>query len=103
MLYKLLSKSLSVKVALKYVISGRVSQKSFKKCQPMAPNLFFQLKSYFCIFDESSELTSETNLFVNGFRRFVELFLDPNASSLFGSYLTTQEWLFFPTHVGKNE
>ena len=41
MLDELLMKSLSVKVTLKYVISGRVTQKLSKECQPMPPNLFF--------------------------------------------------------------
>ena len=101
MLPKSLIKSLSVKATLKYVISGRVIQKLFKKCQPMAPNLFFRLMSHYWIFDESSKLTSETNLFVNGFRRFVTLFLNPNASLLVGSYLTTWEWQFLPHSCGK--
>ena len=101
MLCKSLIKSLSVKVTLKYVISGRVIKKLSKECQPMAPNLFFRLISYCCIFYESSKLTSETNLFVNGFSHFAGLFLNPNASSLLGSYLTTREWQFLPHSYGK--
>ena len=101
MLCKSLIKSLSVKVTLKYVISGRVTKKLSKECQPMAPNLFFRLISYYCIFYESSKLTSETNLFVNGFSHFAGLFLNPNASSLLGSYLTTREWQFLPHSYGK--
>ena len=67
-LHEFFIRSLSVKVTLKYVISSRVIQKLSKKCQPMAPNFFFRLISYYCIFDESSKLTGETNLFVNEFR-----------------------------------
>ena len=78
--------SLSVKVTLKYVISGRVTQKLSKECQPMAPNLFIRLISYKCIFDGSPKLAGLANLFVYGFSRFEGLFLIPNASSLLGSY-----------------
>ena len=52
-------------------------------------------------FHESSKLTSETNLFVNEISRFAGLFLNPNASSLLGSYLTTREWQFLPHSYGK--
>ena len=104
MLYKLLMKSLSDKVTLKYVITSRVLQKLSKECQPMAPNLFFRLISCHCIFDVSSKLSSETNLFVKGIRHFVRLFLIPNTSLYLGSYITTQEWQFFsPLIWKKNE
>ena len=101
MLYKLLKKSLSVKVTLKYVITSRVLQKLSKECQPMAPNLFFRLISCHCIFDVSSKLSSETNLFVKGIRHFVRLFLIPNASLYLGSYITNREWQFSPHSFGK--
>ena len=74
MLHRLLKKSLSVWVTLEYVISGRVPQKLSKESQPMAPYLFFRLISYYGISDGSSKLTGKTNLFVNGFSRFVVLF-----------------------------
>ena len=90
-----------VNVTFKYVISVRVIQNSPKNFQPTAPNLFCRLISYYCIFDESSKLTGETNLFVNGFRRFVGLFLNVDASSLLGCYLTTREWQFLPHSYGK--
>ena len=101
MLAKLLIKSLSLKVTLKYVISSRVLRKLSNKCQPMAPNLSFQMISCYCIFDGSSNLTSETNLFVKGFTHFVGLFLVPNASLLLGSYITTWEGQFSPHSYGK--
>ena len=68
----------------------------------MAPNLFFRLISYNGIFHGSSKLTGKTNLFVNGFSRFVALFLIPNALLLLGSYITTREWQFSPHSYGKN-
>ena len=101
MLQILFIKSLSVWVTLEYVISGRVTQKLSKECQPMAPNLFFRLISCHCIFDVSSKLSSETNLFVKGIRHFVRLFLIPNASLYLGSYITTREWQFFSPLIWK--
>ena len=101
MLAKLLIKSLSLKVTLKYVISSRVLRKLSNKCQPMAPNLSFQMISCYCIFDGCSNLTCETNLFVKGFTHFVGLFLVPNASLLLGSYITTWEGQFSPHSYGK--
>ena len=92
MLYELLIKSLSVKVSLNYVISSRVVQKKSKEYQPLTPNLFFQLISFYCVFDGSSKLTGETNQFVKGFRHFVGLFLISDGSLLLGSYVTTREW-----------
>ena len=102
MLYKLLIKSLSVKVSLNYVISSRVIQKKSKEYQPLTPNLFFQLISFYCVFDGGSKLTSETNQFVKGFGHFLGLFLISNGSLLLSSYVTTRKWHFLPTHMGKN-
>ena len=101
MLRKLIFNSLSAKVTLKYVVSGSVIQRLSRKCQPMTPYLFFRLISYYCIFDKSSKWTGGNNLFVNGFRRFVGLLINSNASSLLGSYLTTREWQFLPHSYGK--
>ena len=101
MLYKLLIKSLSVKVSLNYVISSRVIQKRSKECQPLTPNLFFRLISFYCVFNGSSKLAGETNQFVKGFRHFVGLFLISNGSLLLGSYVTTREWQFSPHSYGK--
>ena len=94
-------KSMSVEVTLKDVITNRILQKLFKGCQPMAPNLLFCLISCYCIFDGSSKLTSETNLFVMRIRHFVRLFSIPNASLLLGSYITTWKWQFSPQSYGK--
>ena len=69
----------------------------------MAPSLFFRLLSCYCMFDGSSKLTSETNLFVKGIRHFVRLFLIPNASLLLGSFITTREWQFSPHTYGKKK
>ena len=89
-------KSLSVMVTLEYVNSSRVLQKLFEERQPMAPYLLFLLMSCYGIFDGSSKLTGETNLFVKGLNHFVGLFLNLNASLLLGSNITTREWQFSP-------
>ena len=91
MLNELLMKSLSVTVTLKYVISSRILQKLSKECQLMAPNLFFRLISYYCIFDGSSKLFGETNLNFKGFSHFVGLILIPNVLLLIGSNKTPRE------------
>ena len=78
-------KSLSVMVTLEYVNSSRVLRKLSEERQPMAPHLFFQLISCYGIFDGSSKLTGETNLFVMGFSYFEGLFLTLNVSLLLGS------------------
>ena len=94
-------KSLSVKVGLNCVISSRVVQKKSKEYQPLTPNLFFQLISFYCVFDGGSKLTSETNQFVKGFGHFLGLFLISNGSLLLSSYVTTREWQFSPHSYGK--
>ena len=70
----------------------------------MAPNLFFRLISCYCFFDRSSNLISETNLFVEaeGFSPFVGLFLTPNALLLLGSNIQLK-WQFSSHSYGKNE
>ena len=78
-----------------------VLQKLSKECQPIAPNLFFWLISCYCIFDGSSKLFGETNLFVKGFSHFVGLFLIPNVLLLLGGYMKTRGWQFSPHSYGK--
>ena len=101
--FKLLLKSLSVKVTLRYVIPSRVLQKWSKEYQPIAPHLFFWMISCYCLLDGSYKLTGETNSFVEGYSHFVGLFLFPNASLLLGSYPTTWGGSFLSTHMEKNE
>ena len=101
MLCRLLIKSLSLKVTLKYVISSMVLQKSSNKCPPMAANLFFWLISCYCISDGSSKLTAEINLFVKGFTHIVRQILIPNSSLLLGSCIKTREGQFSSHSYGK--
>ena len=82
-------KSLSVKVSLNYVISSRVVQKKSKEYQPLTPNLFFQLISFYCVFDGSSKLTGETNQF-KGFGHLLGLFFISYGSLLLSSYRVYQ-------------
>ena len=78
MLIKLLMKSMSVDVTLRYAIF-----------------FFWSIWGYF-LFDGNSKLNGETNLFVKGFNHFVGLFLTANVSLLLGSYITTRQWQFSP-------
>ena len=105
MIAKLPNKSLSSKVTLKFVISRGVLGKLWHKCQLMAPNLSIKLSfwmiSCYCVFNGSSNFTSETNFFVKGFTHLAGLFLIPNTSGLLSSYITTWEGQFSPHSYGK--
>ena len=101
MLYKLLLKSLSVKVTLEYVISSRGLQKLSKECQPMAPNLFFQLISCYRYIWWKFQIDRWNQLNCHEIQSLCGAIPYPLASLLLGSYITTWEWQFAPHSYGK--
>ena len=95
--------SLSVKVTLKYVISSRGLQKLSKECQPMDPNLFFQLISCYRYIWWKFQIDRWNQLNCHEIQSLCGAIPYPLASLLLGSYPTTWGGCFLSTHMEKNE